>query len=76
MELARGLQLPRPQFTNASVAELYSAEKGLVLVQSHRVIPLLHLRSAVALRSTVHGFSMSPDAIWRLENVWLSLEKP
>jgi MarR-like DNA-binding transcriptional regulator SgrR of sgrS sRNA len=74
MELARGLQLPGPKFTNASVAELYSAEKGLL--QSHRAIPLLHLRSAVALRPAVHDFSMSPDATWHLENVWLSLERP
>jgi peptide/nickel transport system substrate-binding protein len=74
IELARVLQLPRPKFTNGSVAELYSAEKGLL--RSHRVIPLLHLRSAVAARATVHDFRMSPDAMWRLENVWLSVEKP
>jgi peptide/nickel transport system substrate-binding protein len=74
VELARALQLPRPKFSNSSVAELYSAEKGIL--QSHRVIPLLHLRSAVALRPAVHDFSMSPDAIWHLENVWLSVEKP
>jgi hypothetical protein len=74
IELARILQLPRPKFSNGSVAELYAAEKSLL--QSHRVIPLLHLRSAVALRSAVHGFSISPDATWHLENVWLSLEKP
>jgi hypothetical protein len=74
MELARGVQLPGPKFTKASVAELYSAEKGLL--QSHRAIPLLHLRSAVALRPAVHDFSMSPDATWHLENVWLSLERP
>jgi len=74
MELARVFQLPLPKFTNASVAELYEAEKSLL--QAHRVIPLLHLRTAVALRSIVHGFSMSPDAIWHLENVWLAAEKP
>jgi ABC-type transport system substrate-binding protein len=74
MELARVLQLPRPRFTNGSVAELYAAEKSLL--QSHRVIPLLHLRSAVALRPAVHDFSMSPDAMWHPENVWLSVEKP
>ena len=73
-ELARVFQLSRPKFTNGSVAELYAAEKSLL--QAHHVIPLLHLRSAVALRPTVHDFSMSPDATWRLENVWLSLEKP
>ena len=74
IELAKFLQLPRPRFSNGSVTELYAAEKSLL--QSHHVIPLLHLRSAVALRSTVQGFSMSPDATWHLENVWLLLEKP
>jgi ABC-type transport system substrate-binding protein len=74
IELARALQLPRPKFTNSSVAELYSAEKGIL--QSHRVIPLLHLRSGVALQPAVHDFSMSLDAMWHLENVWLSAEKP
>jgi len=74
LELARVLQLPRPKFTNASVAELYAAEKSLL--QAHRVIPLLHLRSAVALRPTVHDFRMSPNSTWHLENVWLAVEKP
>jgi peptide/nickel transport system substrate-binding protein len=74
MELARVFQIPRPKFTNGSVAELYAAEKSLL--QAHRVIPLLHRRNAVALRPTVHDFSMSLDTTWRLENVWLSLEKP
>ena len=71
-ELAISLQLPRPKFSNDGVAELYAAEK--TLLQSHRVLPLLHLRSVVAIRANVHGFSMFPDGIWHLENVWLSTE--
>ena len=69
-ELARGLGLPRPQFHARSVGELYSAEKELL--QSHRIIPLVHLRSAVALRSNIHGWSELPDGSWELGNVWLS----
>lgn len=74
IELARVLQLPRPKFANDSVAELYAAEKNLL--QSHRVIPLLHMRGAIALRPTVHDFRVSPDGVWHLENVWLSAEAP
>jgi ABC-type transport system substrate-binding protein len=73
-ELAKALQLPQPHFENESTADLYSAEK--ILLQTHRVIPLLHLRSAVALRPNVHDWSMLPDGTWSLNNVWLSGEKP
>jgi MarR-like DNA-binding transcriptional regulator SgrR of sgrS sRNA len=73
-ELATVLQLPQPKPGNSSVSDLYSAEK--TLLQSHRVIPLLHLRSAVAVRPNVHGLSISPDGTWQLGNVWLSGEKP
>jgi peptide/nickel transport system substrate-binding protein len=73
-ELAKVLQLPQPHFENDSTADLYSAEK--VLLQSHRVIPLLHLRSAVAQRSNVHDLNPLPDGTWSASNVWLSGEKP
>ena len=73
-ELAMSLQFPPPKFANDSVAELYAAEKSLL--QSHRVIPLLLVRSAVAMRPIVHEFTMFPDGVWHLENVWLSTEMP
>jgi peptide/nickel transport system substrate-binding protein len=73
-ELAKGLNLPAPGFANGSVEELYNAEK--TLLQTHRVIPLLHLRSAVALRSNVHGFAIFPGGTWDLSNLWLSTERP
>ena len=73
-ELAKALQLLAPRFENEFAAGLYSAEK--LLLQSHRVIPLLHLRSAVALRPNVHDFNVLPDGTWSLNNVWLSGEKP
>jgi peptide/nickel transport system substrate-binding protein len=73
-ESAKAVRLPQPKLGNGSVGDLYSAEK--TLLQSHRVIPLLHLRTAVALRQNVHDWSMSPDGTWSLSNVWLSGEKP
>ena len=73
-ELANALQLARPKFNNASIADLYTAEKNLM--ESHRLIPLLHLRVAVALRPGIHDMSISPDGNWRLQNAWLAAEKP
>jgi peptide/nickel transport system substrate-binding protein len=72
-ELARTLQLPQPKFSNGP-ADLYSAEAALL--QSRRVIPLLHLRSAVALRANVSDWRPSPISEWQIENVWLTAEKP
>jgi peptide/nickel transport system substrate-binding protein len=73
-ELANALQLLRPKFNDSSVADLYAAEKNLL--DSHRLIPLLHLRVAVALRPGIHDMSVSPDGNWRLQNAWLAAEKP
>jgi peptide/nickel transport system substrate-binding protein len=74
IELARALELSPPKFSNGSVAELYAAEN--MLLESHRLLPLLHLRSAIAVRPLVHAFTISPDGIWHLENIWLSAERP
>jgi len=73
-EMAKALQLAAPTFAGTSIAELFSSEK--TLLQTHRVIPLLHLRSAVALRPNVHGLEIRPDGSWQLNNIWLSTERP
>ena len=73
-DLARELQLPAPTFSDSTISGLYSAEN--TLLQSHRVVPLIHLRSAVALRPSVRGLKLQPDGTWQLDNVWLSSENP
>jgi peptide/nickel transport system substrate-binding protein len=73
-EFSKTLQLPEPKFKNSSVSALYSAE--YTLLQTHRIIPLLHLRSAVAVRTNVHDLSILPGGELRLDNAWLSQEKP
>jgi len=73
-ELAATLGLPQPKFITNSIDDLYSAESSLL--QSKRVIPLLHLRSAAAVSELVKGWSEQPDGAWRLADVWLSPEKP
>jgi peptide/nickel transport system substrate-binding protein len=73
-ELARDLQLPPPVFSDSTIANLYSAENSLL--QSHRVLPLIHLRVGLALRSNVHGAKLLSDGSWQIDNVWLSAETP
>jgi peptide/nickel transport system substrate-binding protein len=72
-QLAAALQLPSPKFNSDSVGDLYAAEKSLL--QSRRVMPLLHMRIAMAARANVHDFGMLPDGTWQLSNVWLAPEK-
>lgn len=79
-ELARSLGLPQPEFDgdplqpSASASTAYAAESALL--QSQRVVPLLHLRSAVALGANVMGWREDPDGSWRLQDVWLETGKP
>ena len=73
-ELAKAVQLPAPHFNSDSVSDLRVAEKDLL--QSHRIIPLLHLQQAAAFRNAVHGFEILPDGEWRVSDVWLSTERP
>jgi peptide/nickel transport system substrate-binding protein len=79
-ELARGLGLPQPKFDvdrvqqSANASTAYAAESALL--QSQRAIPLLHLRTAVALGTKVKGWREDPDGSWRLQDVWLETGKP
>jgi peptide/nickel transport system substrate-binding protein len=73
-EFARVLGLPLPTFDGDPATSLYAAESELL--QSQRVIPLLHLRAAVALSMSVKGWQEDPDGGWHLESVWLETEKP
>jgi hypothetical protein len=40
------------------------------------VIPLLHLRSTVALGIRVSNWAEDPDGKWQLQDLWLGTEKP
>jgi ABC-type transport system substrate-binding protein len=73
-ELAAGLGLSQPKFASSSVDDLYGAENKLL--QSQRVIPLLHLQTAYGVSNTVKNWRTARDGSWRLPNVWLAAEKP
>jgi hypothetical protein len=73
-EVASGLGLAPPKVTSNSIDDLYAVENRLL--QSQRVIPLLHLRTAYAVSNTVKDWTTARDGNWRLPNVWLGAEKP
>lgn len=73
-ELARSLGIAPPRFLGTSTDDLYHAENALL--QSERVIPLLHLRTAWAVSKAVRGWEDEPDGSWRLPDAWLAAGKP
>jgi MarR-like DNA-binding transcriptional regulator SgrR of sgrS sRNA len=77
-DLAARIGLPQPKFNSESADDLYDAENALL--QSQRVIPLLHLRTVAAISPRVQDWTEERDGEWRLENVWLGvgmeMEKP
>ncbi len=72
-EVATTLGLSQPKIASRSVDDLYGAESKLL--QSQRVIPLLHLRTAYGVSNTVKNWKTAHDGSWRVPNVWLA-ERP
>ncbi len=72
-DLAARVGLPAPKPASNSVDDLYGAESKLL--ESQRVIPLLHLRTAYAVSNTVKNWRTTGDGNWRLPNVWLGVGK-
>jgi peptide/nickel transport system substrate-binding protein len=73
-DLAARIGLPQPKFAGGSAADSYAAESALL--QTQRVIPLLHLRTAFALSPSVRNWDATRDGSWHLPDVWLATEKP
>jgi ABC-type transport system substrate-binding protein len=71
-EFAAALRLAPPH-PGDSIDSLYAAENALL--QSGRVIPLLDLRNAYAVKDTVMNAKGDRSGNWELQNVWLT-EKP
>jgi len=73
-ELASELGLPQSKSAFGSIDDLYAAENKLL--QSQRVIPLLHLRTANGVSKTVRNWWTARDGSWLMPNVWLAAERP
>jgi MarR-like DNA-binding transcriptional regulator SgrR of sgrS sRNA len=63
-----------PKFAGTSSEEQYSAER--TLLQSRRIIPLVHLRTTFALAGSVNNWTMNRLGGWHSADVWLGAEKP
>lgn len=73
-ELTAALGIAQAKINGNSMDDLYAAENALL--KSQRVIPLLHLRTACAVSKTVRNWSNARDGAWRLQEVWLTAERP
>jgi ABC-type transport system substrate-binding protein len=71
--LAEMLGLGQPKFADNEVDDLYAAENNLL--QSRRILPLLHLRNASEALPAVHNWLPAQDGGWRLQYAWLEPEK-
>jgi MarR-like DNA-binding transcriptional regulator SgrR of sgrS sRNA len=69
-ELAKAVGVAKVNTTD----DLYAAENNLL--QSQRTIPLLHLRIASAVQSSVKNWHEVRDGSWDLADVWLGTDKP
>jgi peptide/nickel transport system substrate-binding protein len=73
-ELTASLGVPQVKINGDTVDNLYAAEN--TLLESQRVIPLLHLRTACAVSKTVRNWVQTRDGNWRLPEVWLAADRP
>jgi ABC-type transport system substrate-binding protein len=73
-ETAKTLKLPLSNFLGGSVPDIYSVERELL--RSHRITPLIHLRSAIVVSPQVRQVTLSPDGSLHLDNAWLEAAKP
>jgi peptide/nickel transport system substrate-binding protein len=67
-ELAKTIGIPVARTTGTD--DLYATES--FFLQSQRAIPLLHLRAASAIQSTVKNWHEARDGSWDLADIWLS----
>src|SRR5438445_6597315 len=73
-KLAENLRLPQPKLTSDASSDLYAAETSLL--ESKRIIPLLHLKITTAAASTVKNWTTGRDGSWHVQDAWLATEKP
>jgi len=73
-DFATATGLPQPKMTGNSVDDLYQAETAML--QTGRILPLLHLPASYAIGPLVRDFRLGRDGRWQLPDVWLGASKP
>ena len=71
---AASLAIPGPKLIGNSAGDLYAAESSMM--QSQRVIPLLHLRNNIGVGASVRSWAVRPDGSWHAQEIWLGTDKP
>ncbi len=69
-ELCSALGISPPKSPGSYVENVYSVEN--TLLQSRRVIPLLHLRYVWGISANAQEWSVGRDGSWNLPQVWLA----
>lgn len=69
-ELLSAMEISPVKVSTSNIESVYGAEKAVL--QSHRAIPLLHLRYITGITANVQSWSLSRDGSWDLREVWLS----
>ena len=72
--LGATLGLGQARNSGGSIEDLYAAES--TLLNTGRVVPLLHIRAAFGIGPMVRNWSATRLGIWQLPEVWLGAEKP
>ena len=70
--LLANLGIPQPADLSLPAGDLqglYAAENQIL--QSHRIIPLLHLRVSYGLSARVRNWQTAPGGGWQLSDVWI-----
>jgi MarR-like DNA-binding transcriptional regulator SgrR of sgrS sRNA len=70
MSTAIGGSVPKP---GHALEDLYAAERALI--ETQRVIPLVHVPRAYALGTSVRSWATSSLGDWQIENAWLEVAK-
>jgi peptide/nickel transport system substrate-binding protein len=71
---ALAADIPAPAPGGTTLDQNYQAERSLM--ESQRIIPLLHLPRAMGIGIVVRNWQRVPDASWDLDSIWLATEKP
>lgn len=69
-ELVSAMGLSPIKLSSSNAENAYGVENALL--QSRRVIPLLHLRYVVGISANVQGWAIHRDGSWDVQKVWLS----
>lgn len=69
-ELFSAMGISSIKMPPSSIENIYSSEN--TLLQSHRVIPILHLRYVSGISPSVQNWSVGRDGSWDVPQIWLS----